>query len=50
LKYIVYKKSFDYGFCYIGCGEKGCNNVCVNNCTQVCIHDCSIVNGQKTQN
>lgn len=47
MKYIIKRVSFKDGFCVLGCREKGCTNVCVNNCLRVCIVDCAI-NGNKT--
>lgn len=48
MRYIIKRVNFKYGFCVIGCGEKGCSSVCVNNCSRVCVVDCAL-NGGETQ-
>ncbi|GAA0124204.1 Clo7bot family Cys-rich peptide [Clostridium sp. ATCC 25772] len=42
MKYIIKNMNYKDGFCVIGCSDKGCSKVCVNNCTRVCVVDCPI--------
>lgn len=44
MRYIIKATDFRQAYCVIGCLEKGCKNVCVNNCSRVCLADCIAMN------